>query len=446
MPSSLEIFRESCEARAILVARGEMELREATDDLQCLAEGYGLVAEFGQDTVQQIMQQVMLEVFNGGAADDGTEERLEGHIARERKRLLRTSSPNLLSRLAADITPEKIEWYWIGRLARGKHTCLGGEPGTGKSQVTIDITATVTRGGKWPCDEGTAPRGSVIILSAEDSAADTIVPRLMAAGADLERVHIISAVCQIDGKGRRSFNLQTDIELLEAKIAEVGDVALVIIDPVSSYLGKTDSHKNSEVRGVLEPLGEMGERKRVGVLSVTHFNKGANFTRALHKFIGSVAFVGAPRIAFAVIEDAENEGRVLVLHAKNNLAAPPKGLAYRIAQTIIGDGIPASHVLWDLEPVSITATEALAAEAGAAGNRTAGDEAREFLRDILADGPVPQKEIEDAAEGNGLAWATVRRAKDRLHVKAQRQSEGATGSGRWVWVLQDAQEDQDAHL
>ena len=181
-----------------------------------------------------------------------------------------------------------------------------GEPGTGKSQLTIAVVAAVTTGGEWPCGEGQAPLGNVIILSAEDGAADTIIPRLLAAGADLSRVHVVSAVRNADGS-RRALSLQHDLDLLEKKIAEMGDVALVVVDPVSSYLGKTDSHKNSEVRGVLEPLSEMAERTRIAILSVTHFSKAGagNTTKALHRFIGSIAFTGAPRAAFAVIEDAE---------------------------------------------------------------------------------------------------------------------------------------------
>ena len=96
----------------------------------------------------------------------------------------------MISRRAASITPEKVDWLWVGRIARGKHTCIAGEPGTGKSQLSIVITAAITTSGGWPCGEGWAPLGNVIILSAEDSAADTIVPRLMAVGADLDRVHI----------------------------------------------------------------------------------------------------------------------------------------------------------------------------------------------------------------------------------------------------------------
>ena len=204
------------------------------------------------------------------------------------------NNPALISRKAANIAPEKVDWLWDGRIARGKHCCIAGEPGTGKSQLSIIITAAITTSGSWPCGEGWSPLGNVIILSAEDSAADTIVPRLMAAGADLDRVHIVSAVRNYNGKGQRTFNLQTDIELLERNITEIGDVALVIVDPVSSYLGKTDSHKNSEVRGVLEPLSDMADRTRVALLSITHFNKtGANnTTKALHRFIGSIAFTG----------------------------------------------------------------------------------------------------------------------------------------------------------
>jgi len=304
----------------------------------------------------------------------------------------------------------------------------------------------VTVGGEWPCGEGRAPCGNVIILSAEDGAADTTVPRLMAVGADRDRVHLVSAVRNADGNGQRSFNLQTDIELLERKISEVGDVALVIIDPVSSYLGKTDSHKNSEVRGVLEPLSEMAERTRVGVLTITHFSKtgAANTTKALHRFIGSIAFTGAPRTAFAVIEDADNAGRYLFLHAKNNLAAPPQGLAYRLEQTIVGDGIVASCVAWESEPVSITANQALAAETGTADQRTAKQEAEEFLRAILAGGPVPARDVERAARDGLISPATLRRAKTSLNVDVTR--EGFGPGSKVLWAHRCSSPPTDAHV
>src|SRR5262249_24808507 len=189
----------------------------------------------------------------------------------------------------------------------------------------------------------------------------------------------------------RTFNLQADLALLEKKIREIGDVALVIIDPISSYMGKTDSHKNSEVRGALEPLSEMADRLKVAVLSITHFSKAGsgNTNKALHRFIGSIALVGAPRAAFAAIEDADNEGRILFLHAKNNMAPKPQGLAYRLLQTIVCDNIVASYVHWEHTPVTISADKALGA-AESAGSRTTKARATDFLRASVRKSEAPQ--------------------------------------------------------
>ena len=337
----------------------------------------------------------------------------------------------LVSRCAADIPPENIEWLWPGRIALGKHACIAGEPGTGKSQLTVAMIAAVTTGGMWPCGEGRAPIGNVIILSAEDGAGDTVIPRLLAAGADLRRVHLVSAVRDVNG--RRALNLQHDLDLLEKKIAEIGSVILVVVDPVSSYMGKTDSHKNSEVRGVLEPLGEMAERTRVAILSVTHFSKAGanNTTKALHRFIGSIAFTGAPRTAFAVIEDGEQEGRRLFLHAKNNLASPPQGLAFRLEQALVGDGIVASRIVWEAEPVAITADEALAADAAGTETRTAKAEAITFLEAALADGSRPAAEVERAARDHGLASKAIRSARKALGVKIERDGFGSGSKSMW---------------
>jgi putative DNA primase/helicase len=342
------------------------------------------------------------------------------------------AEPSLVSLCAAEIAPEPIEWVWPGRLARGKHTCTAGEPGVGKSQLTIAIVAVVTTGGEWPCGEGRAPLGSVIILSAEDGAADTIIPRLVAAGADLRLVHIVPAVRNADGT-RRAVDLQHDLDLIEKEIARIGNVVLVIVDPVSSYLGKADSHKNSEVRGVLEPLSEMAERMRVAILSVTHFSKtGANnTTKALHRFIGSIAFTGAPRAAFAVIEDAEHEGRRLFLHAKNNLARAAQGLAFRLEQCLLDEGIVASRILWEAEPVSITANDALAAEAAGTESRTAKADAMDFLQGALADGPRPAAEMNSMAREHGLTAKAIRTAREALRVKIDRDGFGPGSKSLW---------------
>jgi RecA-family ATPase len=365
----------------------------------------------------------------------------------ERKRQQRTKKgrePHLLSQCAADITPRRIDFLWPGRIARGKHTAIAGESGIGKSQLSVFVAAMVSRGGEWPCNEGRAPVGNTLILNAEDGADDTLVPRLIAAGADLKRVHIVNAVLQEDGKGRRTFNLQSDLALLERKIAEIGDVVLVIIDPISSYMGNTDSHKNAEVRGALEPLSEMATRLKVAVLSITHFSKsGAGInTKALHRFIGSIAFVGAPRAAFAVIEDPDAGERLLLLHAKNNMARKQQGLAYRLVQIPVGEqNIIASYIVWDGEPVQMSADEALRANEDSS-DRKAITEALEFLQGRLSSGAeVRAKEAEDyAREALMISPRTLDRARKKLGVKARRESEGGEGKGKWWWSLPPAAE------
>src|SRR5262245_18136862 len=166
----------------------------------------------------------------------------------------------------ADVEPRQIDWLWHNWIAIGKVSVLAGDGGQGKSTILCDLAARETTGQVWPDGTTGGEPGEVIILAAEDDVEDTLAPRLIAAGADMERVFNIRAVCTADG-GRRSFNLQADLARLEERIASRnGAVRLVILDPVSSYLGKVDSHKNAEVRTVLEPLGEMAARLKVAVI------------------------------------------------------------------------------------------------------------------------------------------------------------------------------------
>jgi RecA-family ATPase len=348
----------------------------------------------------------------------------------------RPQTRGLVAHRASEIIIEPVEWLWPGRIAIGKQTLMAGEAGLGKSQVSIAMAATVTTGDEWPCNEGCSPIGSVLFLCAEDGAADTIVPRLMAARAELNRVHIVSAVRAEDGKGHRAFNLQADLGLLEQKIGEIGDVRLIVVDPISSYMGpKVDSHVNAAVRGILEPVSELAARMRIAIVSITHPPKGTG-TTAINRFIGSIAFVAAARSAFMVARDAEDESRRLFLPVKNNLAPLGNGLAFRLRQQIVGPpdkGIVASSVTWESNPVTISADEALrAADEGDTGHRAI-DEATEFLRDKLSAGPVPVREVEDHARALGISKRTLERVRKMLNVQPVKT--GFAQKGGWSLAL-----------
>jgi hypothetical protein len=331
----------------------------------------------------------------------------------------------LVIKRASDIVPQPVVWLWPGRMAIGKQTLIAGEPGLGKSQIATSMVAAVTTGGPWPHEEGRAPLGNAIILSAEDGLADTIVPRLHAAGADCERAFIISAVRSYDRL--RTFNLQADLALLEQTIDRIGNIRLIVIDPISSYMGAIDSHKNTDVRSVLEAVGEMAERQHIAIVGITHFSKGAG-QRAINAFMGSVAFIAAARAAFAVMKDSADETKVLFLPVKNNLAPLGLGLAFRLVQHIIpikgGEGGVASAVSWESTPVTSTADEMMAANAGTSTPHTAKADCVEFLENVLANGWTEVADITAEAIGAGL-HAEGKQLKDN---KPMRDARGGTQS------------------
>jgi putative DNA primase/helicase len=337
---------------------------------------------------------------------------------------------------ASEVKMKAVIWLWLNRFARGKQSIIGGDPGLGKSTLLAYIAAQISCGGPWPDGSGRAPIGNIIYLTAEDTLDDTVVPRLVAAGADLSRIYFCTMTRMKNGR-KRMFSLLTDLELLESKIREVGNVIAVIFDPMSAYFGngRLDSHNNTELRSVLGPISDLAERHNVAVLSNGHLNKTGD-TRALMRFMGSLAFVAQARCAYLAIEemtDGKPTGRVLFLEAKNNLGPKQGGLAYRILQTVVEDSIVTSYVHWDAGPVTVTANQALAATTGGGQSRhPAQDEAAEFLGELLADGPMWVKELQKEAQDAGISWATIRRVQDRL-IEITRDKE----TRRYFWSLKN---------
>src|SRR5262249_44297707 len=198
---------------------------------------------------------------------------------------------NLVTTAAADLEMCGVDWLWPGRFALGKIGLIAGLPDYGKGQIAAFIAAAVTAAIKLPCDEGSVRQGNVIWFNAEDDARDTVLPRLVAAGADPRRVHFVD--CSRVGGKERSFSLVTDLRLLRKRIMQIGSVGLVVIDPVSAYLGvgKVDTRSTTDVRGVLTPLKELAEELHLAVIGIAHFNKKVDVTSALLRIIDIYIYI-----------------------------------------------------------------------------------------------------------------------------------------------------------
>jgi putative DNA primase/helicase len=327
----------------------------------------------------------------------------------------------------ADVEPKAVEWIWPGYLAKGKLTLLGGDPDLGKSLVCIDAAATLSKGKYWPSGPR-AQTGATIFICSEDGIADTIRPRAEAAEADLRLLHVFESSLIKDGK-RKSFNLRDDLDMLGAAIESVGNVSLVVIDAITSYMGAIDSHRTTDVRAVLEPIAGFAEQHGASILGVTHPPKAATGS-AIRAFTGSFAFVAAPRVAFFVTSEPETDRRLL-LPVKNNIGTKAPGRGYYIATKLVTNNIEAPCILWDDAPVDVNADQAIAAASASVRDGGALNDAKDFLRDLLADGPVDAKEGAEAARANSISGKTLERARKDLGVTSEK-----TGfQGRWQWTL-----------
>lgn len=341
----------------------------------------------------------------------------------------------IIYRKASEIEPQHVCWLWIDRFARAKYSLIVGDPGLGKSQLTCYMAAIVTNGGIWADGTLCASIGSVVILSAEDDPACTIVPRLEAAGANKDKVHIIEAVSMgHDENGNqllKHFDLKSDLKKLDDMLTEIKDVALVIIDPISSYFGETNSHNNCDVRSILAPLSKLAEKHNVAIICISHLNKGKD-TSAISRVSGSIAFTAASRATFAVVQDKETKNKVFFMQVKNNLGNCSDGLVFEIESKVIEKDIRTSRIKWLDEKVTMTVNEALSAIQNSPEDRDALETAKEFLIELLTYTPMSAKEIEKQAKDAGVSWRTVERAKTILGVQSKK---GIIGGKGWGWYL-----------
>ncbi|RJG07903.1 AAA family ATPase [Noviherbaspirillum cavernae] len=325
-------------------------------------------------------------------------------------------------------------WLWQGWLAAGKMHILGGAPGTGKTTIAMALAATVSVGRRWP-DGMRAPLGNVVIWTGEDDPRDTLVPRLALSGADLSRVYFITDVRE--GNERRSFDPARDMDKLTRKLIEIGDVRLLIVDPIVSVV-VGDSHKNAEVRRGLQPLVDLAASMRCALLGITHLTKGTAGRDPVERLTGSLAFGALARVVMmaAKYQEEDEHGRTVrvFLRAKSNIGPDDGGFEYDLHQGEMKShpGIVASSVLWG-NAVEGTARELLATADTAADDGEGGTsaDAKRFLSDLLADGPLPVNQVKADANGAGYSWPTIRRAQKALGIKSSKSGL----KGPWKWAL-----------
>ncbi len=323
----------------------------------------------------------------------------------------------------ADITPAAVSWLWEPYLARGKLSVLDGDPGTGKSFVTIDVAARVTTGSPMPGGTAAAP-GVVLLLNAEDDARDTIRPRVTAAGGDPDRLRVFAA----PGLGlERMPQFPNDLGPLEDAIRETA-ASLVVIDPMMAFFPPEVSANNDQcIRTALTPLAAIAAATDACILLVRHLRK-AGGASAIYRGSGSIGIMGAVRTGLMIARHPDDSDlRVLTL-SKTNIGPPGRSLGFRLTSANSGP----TRVEWT-GPLDVSADDLFGACVPLrAGSRTR-ERAAEWLRQFLADGRRRAAEVVEAAATAGIPSRTLERVKAVVGVK----SEAVARAGRVEWWWRD---------
>lgn len=334
---------------------------------------------------------------------------------------------NAVNLMRADqITPEPISWLWDGWLARGKMVLKAGSPGTGKTTLAMDMAATVTTGGNWP-DGTTSERGSVVVWSGEDDPADTLIPRLLAGAADLSRVHFV--VDAIGPDGPRPFDPARDMPLLLQQVERLGDVCLIIVNPIVSAVAG-DSHKNAEVRRGLQPLVDLAAKIGACLIGITHFTKGTGGRDTTERVTGSLAFAALARVVIATAKDAQ-AGDSIITRSKSNIGPDGGGFRYHLEQVDIAmhPGLSASRVVWG-EAVEGNARELITEMEGPQGNEKP-DDAASWLLSLLSVSPMRAAEVYDYGAKKGFNEKKLQRTLKKIGGITEKSA----FQGAWWWKL-----------
>jgi hypothetical protein len=338
-----------------------------------------------------------------------------------------STSIALLATGSVDIVT-KIDWVWPGYLANGKFHILGGQKGCGKSTIVFDLFAAITVGGKFP-DGSQAPLGEVFIWSGEDDIRDTILPRVLAAGGDLTRVHYPTRDKIIGGK--RAFDPALDIDTLIDALRKIRGLRAVCIDPIVSA-SLADSHKNAETRRGLQPIVDLAIELNIVLIGVTHFTKGTQGQDPIERITGTLAFGAIPRVVLGAAKGDTEDGPRKFVRIASNIGRSGGGFEYLLHQQLLPDhDFTGQRILWG-KPLTGTALELLG-DGKVQSQKLA---AITFLNDQLAGGVrVKVTELKSAAEAHGVSWRTIERVKtdEFENIVAEQEKPEGEEKRAWYW-------------
>ena len=332
-------------------------------------------------------------------------------------------SMGYVSRTAASIHPEEVEWYYDGRVPLGALTLLVGPPGLGKTTFACELAARGTRG------ELDGAAADVIFATTEDSLAHTLVPRFTAADADRDRVHFMKI---LEADVEVGLTLPDHLPRLQDLVEDTG-ANLIVLDPVVGHLsGNIDSHKDHSVRRALAPLAALAETTGCAILGIMHLNKSSS-TDVLTRVAGSVAFGAAARSVLLLHSDpnaVEGASDRLLIHGKTNLG--PLAVAVRLRVegrtiTTVGGEIETSGIAWLGDDLGATAAKVLAGRQ----EPSRVDAATGFLRAVLAEGPLPSVEVKALAVDEDITEQTLKRAKKELGIESKKKGFGPGSAVHW---------------
>ena len=303
----------------------------------------------------------------------------------------------------SEVASEEVRWLWLNFFPLGKLSLVSGDPGSGKTWLALDIASRLSRGLPWPDGSPGCGLGSTLYLTVEDGAADTIRPRIDGLGGDPSKIFILAGdqVNLSDGD---------DVRKLEKQIERVGDVRLIVIDPIADFSSEVNPNAAEQVRALLTPLALLAERHSVATVLITHLNK-AMALKAFYRASGSVSgWIGKTRACFLVLRDTDNKKRRYFVPFKTNLSPQePPQLAFQIIERRL--------TFESLDEDEIDVDEQLSPERRTDPKKLAA--AKKFLTDRLAFGPVPKTELFDEAEKISISGRTLWRAKGELGIAAE---------------------------